>query len=241
MADINGFIASMNKARGFARANQYEVKINLPPMLHDVQANFGKQLTLHCDSISMPGHDLQTQSRQYGSEPTRDMVTSHGYEGAVQATFYLDTKLNELQLFQLWQEMAVSTSNNKATYYDDYIGDMSIFQMSGEKATLTLAFDERSSDILRGGRKEGYESEAYGHQNTITKHIPIQTEDAKYAVKVEEVYPATIGDIEYAYASDNTILKVSVGFNFRKWRNITSELRSFQTNKNIIGVDNSRT
>jgi len=241
MADINGFIASMNKARGFARANQYEVKFNLPPILHDVQANFGKQLTLHCDSISMPGHDLQTQSRQYGSEPTRDMVTSHGYEGAVQATFYLDTKLNELQLFQLWQEMAVSTSSNKANYYDDYIGDMSIFQMSGEKATLTLAFDERSSDILRGGRKEGYESEAYGHQNNITKKIPIQIEDAQYAVKVEEVYPATIGDIEYAYASDNTILKVSVGFNFRKWRNITSELRSFQTNKNIIGVDNSRT
>ena len=241
MSDINGFIASMKKARGFARANQYEVKFNLPPSLHNLQANFGKQLTLHCDSISMPGHDLQTQTRQYGSEPTRDMVTSHGYEGAIQASFYLDSKLNELQIFQLWQEMAVSTGDNKANYYDDYIGDMSIFQMGSANATLSLAFDERSSDILRGGRKEGYESEAYGHQNNITKKIPIQIEDAQYAVKVEEVYPATIGDIEYAYASDNTILKVSVGFNFRKWRNITSELRSFQTNKNIIGVDNSRT
>jgi|TARA_B110000211_G_scaffold232473_1_gene296312 hypothetical protein len=236
MSDINGFIASMKKARGFARANQYEVKFNLPPSLHNLQANFGKQLTLHCDSISMPGHDLQTQTRQYGSEPTRDMVTSHGYEGAIQASFYLDSKLNELQIFQLWQEMAVSTGDNKANYYDDYIGDMSIFQMGSANATLSLAFDERSSDILRGGRKEGYESEAYGHQNTITKHIPIQTEDAKYAIKVEEVYPATIGDIEYGYASDNTIIKVVVGFNFRKWRNITHTLRSFELHKSAFDV-----
>jgi hypothetical protein len=164
------------------------------------------------------------------------MVTSHGYEGAIQASFYLDSKLNELQIFQLWQEMAVSTGDNKANYYDDYIGDMSIFQMGSANATLSLAFDERSSDILRGGRKEGYESEAYGHQNTITKHIPIQTEDAKYAIKVEEVYPATIGDIEYGYASDNTIIKVVVGFNFRKWRNITHTLRSFELHKSAFDV-----
>ena len=36
----------------------------------------------------MPGHDLQTQSIQYGSEPAVDMVTGHGYEGS-NSSFFL--------------------------------------------------------------------------------------------------------------------------------------------------------
>ena len=51
MSDINGFIASMKKARGFARANQYEVKFNLPPYLHNLQANFPPK------STSIPAHN----------------------------------------------------------------------------------------------------------------------------------------------------------------------------------------
>ena len=79
----------MSKAKGFARPSQYEVKIDLPPILHRVQANFGQQLTLHCNSVSMPGHDLQSQKVQFGSEPAVDMVTSHAYADTINASFYL--------------------------------------------------------------------------------------------------------------------------------------------------------
>ncbi len=45
-------------------------------VLNSLSKYIGRQINIHCDSVSMPGHDLQTQSVQYGSEPKRQMVTS---------------------------------------------------------------------------------------------------------------------------------------------------------------------
>ena len=239
MGAIDSFISNMSKSGGYARSAQYEMVVNLPPLFPN--KSISQRLSLNCELVNWPGHDLQVQSRKHGNEPEYKLVQSHGFEGTITASFYMSVNHRERLLMEFWQELAVNRFTHKANYYNEYCGSMELYQLGSAKATETITFDERSSDILRGGRKEGYEAEAYGHQNNITKKIPIQIEDAQYAVKVEEVYPATIGDIEYAYASDNTMQKVSVGFNFRKWRNITSELRSFQTNKNIIGVDNSRT
>jgi hypothetical protein len=38
-----------------------------------------------------------------------------------------------------------------------------------------------------------------------------------YGIKCEEVYPATIGGIEYAYESTDTIALLSVEFAYKKW------------------------
>ena len=38
-----------------------------------------------------------------------------------------------------------------------------------------------------------------------------------YGMLVEEVYPETIGSIEYAYATVDTIALLPVEFQFRKW------------------------
>ena len=198
---IDRFISSMSKARGFARPSQYAVQLNFPPRLHDLQRSFGEQMTLHCDSISMPGHDLQTQSIQYGSEPAIDMVTSHGYEGLIQASFYLDTRLNEKRIFELWQEQACSTFTQKANYYDDYIGSMEIHQLSSTGA-LTAGI---------AGLNVTFAGEGLGR---ITGD---STEMTTYAIKALEVYPATVGDIEYSYDSGNQISKLSVGFAFKQW------------------------
>ena len=236
---INEFISSMAKARGYARANQYEVVLNLPPMLHNLQANYGRQLTLHCDSVSMPGHDLQTQSRQYGSEPAIDMVTSHGYQGMIQASFYLDSRLNERHIFETWQEMAVSSGNtatigqrstHKANYYDDYAsGSMEIYQFASSDFKNNLALSGQNSKGSQTGTKIDAQDYGVNLDGFPVKglHMNIKGE-AKYAIKATEVYPATISDIEYAYASDNTILKVNVGFNFKQWRNISHTLKGFQ-------------
>tara|TARA_B110000977_G_scaffold172393_1_gene224746 strand:- start:415 stop:1035 length:621 start_codon:yes stop_codon:yes gene_type:complete len=198
---INNFISSMSKAKGFARPSQYAVQLNLPPALTNIQRSFGPQLTLHCDSVSMPGHDLQTQSIQYGSEPAVDMVTGHGYEGLIQASFYLDTRLNEKRIFEIWQEQACSTSTHKANYYDDYIGSMEIHQLSSTGA-LTTKFAGLNLEIAAEG---------------LDRLTGDSTEMITYAIQALEVYPATVGDIEYSYASANEISKISVGFAFKQW------------------------
>ena len=77
MAGIQEFIGSMSKAKGFARPNKYEVIFNLPALLNN--SIDARQLTLHCNTIGWPGHDLQTQSRKFASEPESLFVQSHGF------------------------------------------------------------------------------------------------------------------------------------------------------------------
>ena len=96
-----------------------------------LHSQLGQQVNLHCNTVSMPGHDLQAQDVQHGSAPGRQMVTSHDYAGTIAASFYLDINLRERHFFEQWQKLAVDTSTHKANYYDDYIGSMEIFQLDG--------------------------------------------------------------------------------------------------------------
>ena len=138
MPALQDFIASMNRSKGFARLSRYAVVITPPSnlnrlitqaqtetgalgeitfeqetnmdQLRAMSRNLGQQLSLHCNSISMPGHDLQAQDMQHGSAPGRQIVQSHDYAGTIAASFYLDSHLRERHYFEKWQKMAVSTT-----------------------------------------------------------------------------------------------------------------------------------
>ena len=69
---------------------------------------------------------------RYGSEPTRNQVTSHGFAGNIVCTFYLDKYLRERQFFEMWQKLAVNTISHKANYYDNYVGKMEIYQLGSD-------------------------------------------------------------------------------------------------------------
>ena len=97
--------------------------------MYQLYTQMGQQINIHCDSVTMPGHDLQTQSVQYASEPARDIVQSHAFAGTINATFYADKYLRERHFFEMWQKMAINTVTHKANYYDSYIGKMHIFQL----------------------------------------------------------------------------------------------------------------
>ena len=215
---IQNFIASMGKAKGFARTSKYAVVITPPANLgsliqqaetsesisltdennlldmRSMASQVGRQLNLHCNSVSLPGHDLQAQDMQHGSAPGRQMVTSHDYQGTIAATFYLDSHLRERHFFEKWQKMAVNTNTHKANYYDDYIGSMEIFQLDGN--------------------------------GEIT-----------YGIKATEVYPTTLAGIEYAYANTNQIALQAVQFQYRQWFNMTADTIAGYTGSNLFDLE----
>ena len=211
---INTFIASMTSSRGFSRASNYEIIFNLPAGMTDLGKS--RQLTLHCDTISWPGHDLQVQARRIASEPSRQLVQSHAFAGTIAATFYLSVNHSERAILEQWQQMAVDRRTHKANYYDEYVGGMEMYQLGSAAATKTHTYDERSSDQLRGGRQEGYDSEAYGHQTPVITSEKTHAAVRTFGIKVFEVYPATIAVSEYAYESANMIQKLTVEFNYRQ-------------------------
>jgi hypothetical protein len=154
---IGRFRASMAKAEGYARTARFVVRVNLPTnlgafieantdvvagrtlgnspaastamSLQQISSQMSQQMSLHCDSVSMPGHDLQAQEVQHASAPARSMVQSHGYAGTINASFYADKYLRERHFFEMWQKMCVDNVTHKANYYDEYVGSMEIYQL----------------------------------------------------------------------------------------------------------------
>ena len=214
---IGRFRAAMASANGYARAARFAVRL-FPPVglaklveeqqeavysegsseeadkandkanrvptgkhMNDLTQSLGRQINIHCDSVSMPGKDLQTQTVQYGSAPEQDQVVAHGYGGQINASFYADSFLRERHFFEMWQKMTVNHTTHKAKYYDDYVGKMQIYQLA--------------SDNLQ--------------------------DQPSYGIEATEVYPATISAVEYSYGSASTLVKINIGFNYRRWWNMT--------------------
>ena len=100
--------------------------------LNSLNNTIGKQVMIHCDTVTFPGVDLQTQEIQYGSEPNFNQVTSHGFAGNIVATFYADKYLRERSFFEQWQKLAVDTISHKANYYDNYVGKMHMYQLGAD-------------------------------------------------------------------------------------------------------------
>ena len=168
---IQNFIASMSQAKGFARTSKYAVVISPPAqLLSGDEDRFlhitNKQVNLHCNSVSMPGHDLQAQDMQHGSAPGRQIVTSHDYAGTIAASFYLDSHLRERHFFEQWQRSAVNTQTHKANYYDDYIGTMEIYQLDGDgEITYGIKATEVYPATIAGIEY------AYSNSNTIATQV----------------------------------------------------------------------
>ena len=190
---LNGQVQTSNDLGGMNGADAGFAMNSSGKYMNDLLSTYGRQVNIHCDTISMPNKQMQTQAVQYGSEPTRDMVQTHEFPGTIDATFYADKYLRERHFFEAWQRMIVGEHTHKANYYDNYIGKMHIYQL--------------------------------GSDNEISRDMPT------YAIEAMEVYPSNIGAIEYGYARSNEIVKVTVSFAFKYWRNMSSTTSSLSMGK----------
>ena len=174
-----------------------------------------------CNSIVMPGRDLTAISVKQGQDLAREHVGAHTYEGTITATFYLDPNLDYKTFFEAWQNLAVNPITNNLNYYDNYIGSMSIHQLGAEQMLHDRAnpFDGDNytgeNEYFREGPRNSYISERVNTREIYqTQATPV------YGIKVEEVYPATVGQIEYAYATVDEVALLPVEFQYRRWQTI---------------------
>ena len=177
----NGAVYSEGSSEEADKANDKANRVPTGKHMNDLTQSLGRQINIHCDSVSMPGKDLQTQTVQYGSAPEQDQVVAHGYGGQINASFYADSFLRERHFFEMWQKMTVNHTTHKAKYYDDYVGKMQIYQLA--------------SDNLQ--------------------------DQPSYGIEATDVYPATISAVEYSYGASSTLVKINIGFNYRRWWNMT--------------------
>ena len=122
---LSAMVATIS-AGAYTRAYEYEVNILNAP----VQYPGGMQrLMLRCESISMPGQNIETSTDSLKVGPVREHAFGVNY-GQVAGVFLADNKLSEKTFFEAWQRKIFRPGFYDVSYYADYTGDVTIKQFS---------------------------------------------------------------------------------------------------------------
>jgi len=98
-----------------------------------------------------------------------------------------------------------------------FYGDKYLRQRAFFESWQTQIFDEDTHNIR-------YYDDYIGHMDIYQLGASGGEGDRDritYAVRLEEVYPETIGSIEYDYGSNDTLINVPINLRYRKWKNLT--------------------
>ena len=211
---IQRFLSQVNQGEGFARNNRFIVRINLPKPIgsltntnnkgvNDLESNqIVENIDMMCNKVTLPNRDIATAPHQiYG--PRREMPYAYQYSAQIECSFYGDKFLRQRMFFENWQKKIVDINSHNMSFYDDYVGSMDIYQLG----QFDVALEEKTQ----------------GPAGQVRKSPIPQPDNASvtYGVRLFEVYPQTIGSMDFDYAAENAISQVPITLNFRTWANLT--------------------
>ena len=123
-SNINEIINSITSS-GVAYNNRYEVLINYPTALIQKNYNSIREISVRCESISVPGRSFSTTPyRFYG--PARNMPYETTYSGELSMSVIVSADLRERRFFESWMDSICNPFNYKMNYYDQYTTNMEI-------------------------------------------------------------------------------------------------------------------
>ena len=199
---IQRFQAQINQGEGMARPNRYIVIINPPQKLVITPGGPPSQRGVNESNNDLKSAAVRENMQMMCNKitmPSRDINTqSHIMYGPKREMPYAYSFAGEIEL----------------QFYGDKFLRQRMFFETWQKKIMSIQshhmkyYDNYigSMDIMQLGQ---FDSK--------------QDDDARvtYAVRLNEVYPQTIGSIDYTYASENEIASVPVTLNFRTWTNLT--------------------
>ena len=210
---IQRFLAQVNQGEGFARPNRFIVRINLPKPIgslgnannkgvNDLESTqIVENIDMMCNKVTLPNRDIATAPHQvYG--PRREMPYAYQYSSQIECTFYGDKFLRQRMFFENWQKKIINLNSHNMSFYDDYVGSMDIYQLG--------QFDVETEDSIHfAGKARKFPKKQ------------IDNASVTYGVRLFEVYPQTIGSLDFDYTAGNQITNVPITLNFRRWANLT--------------------
>ena len=82
-----------------------------------------------CESINLPGRNLNTSEETNIYGPTREVVDGVTYADDITMTFQASSGLEERVFFEEWQELAFNKQTWNVGYYNDYVSTVEIYLM----------------------------------------------------------------------------------------------------------------
>src|ERR1035437_1591680 len=122
-AGLKSFISELRES-SVARTNQYSVMMGLPPQLQWYKTTFLKKVLLFCNSVTLPGINLDTTTHHSYGTP-REMPTGLTLP-QVTMTFYVDTQMNIKMIFEDWMQQVMHPMRGSLGYYKDYAQKVNI-------------------------------------------------------------------------------------------------------------------
>ena len=134
---LNDILSSFHSDEGYAIPNRFEVLILSPPKrgggittnayAGSERGSDARAVSLRCESIQLPGRNLNTltDSNIYG--PTREIVDGVTYAEDISMIFQASSGLNERVFFEEWQKQAFDENTWNVGYYNDYVSEVHIY------------------------------------------------------------------------------------------------------------------
>ena len=141
---LNDVLSIFHDNEGYAQPSRYEVLIFAPSKRGGAvnndnmwaSPNVGRELrgtqkmreiSLRCESVSLPGRNLSTgtDSNIYG--PVREIVEGVTFTEDLTMVFQASSGLDERVFFENWQKQAFNEQTWDVQYYNDYMGMVEIF------------------------------------------------------------------------------------------------------------------
>ena len=220
---IGRFRSAMAAAEGYARSARFAIRVFPPVNLED-------QIKMSNKATYLNGQVFDT-TQEYTPNPHADIPVSGKYMNDLLSTFgrqvnihcdsiVMPNKQVQAQEVQYGSEPVRSMVQTHefpgtidATFYaDKYLRERQFFEAwqkmcVGEHTHKANYYDSYI------GKMHIYQ---LGSDNEISRDMPT------YAVEAMEVYPSNIGSIEYGYARSNELVKITVSFAYKYWRNMGS-------------------
>ena len=113
---LNDILSTFHSEDGYATPNRFEVLITRP----GGHASESREVSMRCESINLPGRNLNTLTDTNIYGPTREVVDGVTYADEITMTFQASSGLEERVFFEEWQSLAFDERTWNVGYYDDY-------------------------------------------------------------------------------------------------------------------------
>ena len=113
---LNDILSTFHSEDGYATPNRFEVLITRP----QASASENREVSMTCESINLPGRNLNTSTDSNIYGPTREVVNGVTYADDITMTFQASSGLEERVFFEEWQSLAFDERTWNVGYYDDY-------------------------------------------------------------------------------------------------------------------------
>ncbi len=123
---INQFKALVTKRGGLSKTNRFDIIVSLPPGITSADDR-GRDLTLLCESASLPGKQITTIEWALYGHPSK-VPSGFLYED-VNLIFNITSDYYVKKIFDEWQLLSISEETYNVGYDSDYKADMIIRQL----------------------------------------------------------------------------------------------------------------